>query len=299
MKTIFKTTLAVCFLAVLTFSCKQAAAPAEEAPVTEAVSNAEISAPATDSMQYEKNRKFIRTADLKFKVKNVAFSTEAIEDVTHKFGGMVTNTNLHSDISERKETKISLDSARVNTKYTTENEITIRIPNTRLDTVVKSISRQVEFLDARNIKADDVSLQFLANQMARQRSQEHGNRLVKAIDNKGTKLNQIVAAEDDLATKKQLADDNQVMNLTLKDEVDFSTLTLEIYQPETVRSETIAVYNVPRPNVGFQLLEALRDGWYLLEGLLAFVVQLWSLIVLALLGIWLYQKHVKKLKPVS
>jgi ribosomal protein L1 len=46
-------------------------------------------------------RKFIRTADLKFKVKNVTKSTYAIENITNKFDGFVTYTNLQSTIVDK------------------------------------------------------------------------------------------------------------------------------------------------------------------------------------------------------
>ena len=78
-------------------------------------------------------------ADIKFKVKNVPKSTYAIEDATTKFGGFVTYTNLQSTISEKNETKVSQDSTLETTKYIVENNITIRVPNTRLDTVIKTI----------------------------------------------------------------------------------------------------------------------------------------------------------------
>lgn len=298
MKTISKTGLAICLLATLSFSCKQAEVPAEEAPASDPEATSEIAAPAKDTMRYEKHRKFLRTADLKFKVKNVAQSTDAIEAATAKFGGMVTHTDLHSEISEKQEAKVSLDSARIVTKYTMQNDITIRVPNAKLDTVVKTIAKQIDFLDVRVIKADDVSLQLMANQLTQVRSQQHGKRLVKAIDTKGQKLTQIVAAEDDLATRKEAADNNLVQNLALQDQVDFSTLTLKIYQPETIRSEIVATYDAPRPNIGLQLLEALRSGWYILESLLSVVVQLWSLILLGILAFWLYKKHLNKVKPV-
>ena len=95
-------------------------------------------------------RKFIRTADVKFKVKNVAKSTYAIEDATSKFGGFVTYTNLQSTINEEDKTKVSQDSTLVTTKYKVENNITIRVPNTKLDTVIKTIAKQIHFLDYRN-----------------------------------------------------------------------------------------------------------------------------------------------------
>ena len=69
MKTIVKVGLTALLIAVLLFSCKKT----EETPL-ESASESSVSDVASSSASVEKkdsNRKFIRTADIKFKVKNV------------------------------------------------------------------------------------------------------------------------------------------------------------------------------------------------------------------------------------
>jgi hypothetical protein len=151
----------------------------------------------------DSKRQFIRTADVKFRVKNVTQSTYAIENATIKHGGFVIYTNLQSSIYKRETSKISQDSLLETTKYSIENNITIRVPNTQLDTVIKTIAKQIDFLDYRLIKADDVSLQLLSNELAKNRLRSSVNRVANAIDSKGKKLNQIVTSEDILESKKK------------------------------------------------------------------------------------------------
>ena len=185
MQTISKLGLISLSAAIIFFSCKQGESSAEESASTEA--SKPMSSPSQASSQNTlPERKFIRTADLKFKVKNVEKATNAIEKVTSNVGGFVTQTNLQSTVLERIETKISQDSLLETTKYAVENNLTIRVPNAKLDTVISVISRQIDFLDFRVIKADDVSIQFLSNQLAQNRSLKKEKRLEKAIDTKGT-----------------------------------------------------------------------------------------------------------------
>ena len=240
------------------------------------------------------DRKFIRTADVKFKVKNVAQSTYAIENATIKFGGFVTNTNLQSTISDKDEVKISQDSSMVTTKYVVDNNITIRVPNTKMDTVIKTIAKQIDFLDYRVIKADDVSLQMLSNELTQNRKSNHETRLTNAIDKKGKKLNDIVTAEDDLENKQEENDNSKLDNLSIKDQVNFSTLTLQLYQRETIKQEKIANAIVFRQNIGSQILDSLATGWYFLEGIIAFIIQLWSIILIGVLGWFGYKKFKNK-----
>jgi len=296
MKTFAKLGLTALVVSVLFFSCKKSENTESEEVASDSLSISTISSSAAVADK-KSNRKFIRTADIKFKVKNVPTSTYAIENTTVKFGGFVTYTNLQSTVLEKNETKISQDSTLETTKYSVENNITIRVPNTQLDTVLKTIARQIDFLDYRIIKADDVSLQMLSNELSQTRSNHQEKRLEKAIDTKGNKLKTIIDAEEQLALKKEQNDSSKINNVTLQDQVNFSTLTLQIYQREMIKNEMIANEKNPnayRPHIGIQIVDSLKTGWFMLETLIAFVVQLWSLILISVVGFLLYKKYAKK-----
>lgn len=300
-----KTVLALLLIGIA-ISCKQAEYSEEatsgvsaEALDTTASTSSEGNAISSSAAVEPKNsnRKFVRTADIKFKVKNVAKSTEVIEDATTRFGGFVTYTNLQSTISDEDKTKVSPDSTLVTTKFMVENNMTIRVPNTQLDTVIKSIAKQVGFLNYRVIKADDVTLQILSNKLAQKRSAGTENRIATAIDTKGKKLNQVIDAEENLASKKEENDAKTIENLSLKDQVNFSTLTLQLYQDESVKQEMIAnqkSVNAYRPNIGLQIWDSLKTGWFILEEIISFVVVLWPFALLGVLGYLGYKKFLKK-----
>jgi hypothetical protein len=282
----------------MVLSCKERVA--EETPdysenaITDSTSIISSSAAVENK---NSNRKFVRTADVKFKVKNVAKSTYAIEDATTKFGGFVTYTNLQSNIHSEDRTKVSQDSTLVTTKYKVDNNITIRVPNTKMDTVIKTIAKQIHFLDYRIIKADDVSLQMLSNELAQKRSNFSEKRLANAIDSKGKKLNQVVDAEATLDAKKEQNDASKLQNLSLQDQVNFSTLTLNIYQDESIKQEMVAnekSINAYRPNIGLQIWDSVKTGWFMLEHIISFVVVLWPFALIGFLGFLGYKKFLKK-----
>ena len=296
MKNVSKFGLAL-LLFGLAFACKQAEATdnaTEAADDTTAVDN--ISSNAAVEKK-ESNRKFVRTADLKFKVKNVAQSTYAIENIVAKNGGFVTFTDLKSTINEKSETKISQDSTLETTRFTVDNTITFKVPNTQLDTVLKSMVKEIAFLDSRLIKADDVALQLLSNKMAQKRLTSHQKRLEKGIDTKGKKLNDITSAEDKVLGRETESDETVLRNLSLEDQVNFSTVTLYLYQRESVLQEMVAnekSINAYRPNIGLQVWDSIKTGWFMLEAIIAFIVQLWALFLIVILGIVGYRKLVKK-----
>lgn len=300
MKTIPKVGLAILILGIA-YSCKNAsenenAALKADYATTTTDSTSVISSSAAVQPK-NSNRKFVRTADIKFKVKNVAKSTYAIENVTNKFGGFVTYTNLESHIHHKEETRVSQDSILETTKFTVDNNITIRVPNTKLDTVIKSIAKEIGFLDSRLIKADDVTLQMLSNKLAQKRIESTEKRIANSIDSEGKKLNHVMDAEEKLDSKKEANDNKTIENLSLNDQVNFSTLTINLYQRESIKHELFASeksINNYRPNLGLQIWDSLKTGWFMLETIIAFIIQLWAIFLIVFLG-WIgYKKFLKK-----
>jgi hypothetical protein len=256
-----------------------------------------MSSSAAQENGKDSTRKFIRTADLKFKVKSVINSTYAIENITKRFDGFVTYTNLNSDIDNRTLIAMSADSSVETTYYTVSNSMTIRVPNTQLDTTLKSIATLIDYLDYRIIKADDIAIQYLSNQMTQNRVEKHEERLKSAIDNRGKKLNETTNAEENLLNKQEQSDNAKIANLTLNDQVNYSTITLSIYQRQTIKRELIANNsNVSEyePGFGSKLWESLKFGWEILEGFFIFIAKLWGVILIGIIFFVVIKKVVDK-----
>ncbi|WP_395053064.1 DUF4349 domain-containing protein [Flavobacterium sp.] len=304
MKTLPKISLALLILGIA-YSCKNADnsenANSTTDYVTEATDDKSVISSNAAVEPKKTNRKFIRTADFQYKVKDVAQTTYNIEKTTSKIGGFVTFTELKSTVNDKSETRVSQDSILETTKFTVENNITIRVPNTKLDTLLTSFRKEVAFLDFRIIKADDVSLQLLSNKITQKRSSSTEKRVEKAIDDKGKKLNQIIDAEDNLASKKEANDAKTLENLSMNDQVNFSTVNIRLYQREEIKNELYASeknINKYRPHLGLQIWDSLKTGWFMLEGIIAFVVQLWALFLILFLA-WIGYKKFKKIKLIS
>lgn len=109
-------------------------------------------------------------------------------------------------------------------------------------------------------------------------------RVEKAIDSKEKKINGVIDAENNLANQKEQKDNAKLENLSIQDQVNFSTLSIQIYQHETVKQEMNANtkdYNYYKPNIGIRLLDSLKSGWYVLLDVIVFLVQIWWLLSLA------------------
>lgn len=289
-------TILVIALSITLFSCAPKASESAPMPDSTAVM---VSSSAAVENKKDSTHKFIRTAELKFKVKSVIKSTYDIEDITARIGGFVTYTNLTSDAFSTETKEISLDSSIIVTRFIVTNSIIIRVPNTKLDTTLKQISRNIVYLDSRVIKSDDVALQLLSNNLTIRRSDENEARLKNAIDNRGKKLNETTSAEELLLNKQEQVDNARIANLSLKDQINFSTINLTIYQNEGVNYEKIArEKNSKRyePSFGFRILDSLSYGWSIFENIIVFLLNLWGLVLLGVLGFLGYKLYVIKFK---
>jgi len=227
-------------------------------------------------------KKFIRTADIKFKVKNVEKSTYKIEDIIHHFDGFVINTNLNCRINYTESHRIKEDSMLERKHFTVENSITFRVPKTLLDTTLKQIVSQIDFLDHRIITLEDITFQEIKNKMHQKRFGRYQERITKATNN-SNKTNAIVNAEDGLYEKQGEADNSALEDLIRNDKVAYATVTMYIYQDEKVRDEV--VFSQPnvqsyKPSFGSEFVSSLKFGWTIVEQLFLLLVKMWPLILI-------------------
>ncbi len=120
--------------------------PITESPKPLTGDNGFISSSAA-KVNADTSKKFIRTADIKFRVENVYTATIGIENITSKFNGYVGYTKLYSDVNYTTLTPVSADSSLETVWYTVVNTMVIRVPNTELDTAIRSISKHIDFLE--------------------------------------------------------------------------------------------------------------------------------------------------------
>ncbi len=259
--------------------------------------NGYISSAAAIENKKDSTHKFIRTAELKFKVKSVIKSTLNIEKTVIQSNGFVSLSNLTSDIKNKTLLPLSADSSLETTYYTTENSMILKVPSANLDSILTQIAQEIEFLDYRIIKADDIALTIYANNLTQKRVNNYADKIRSAIDNKARKLNETTTAEENLLSKQVQADNAGLRNLSLTEQMNYSTISLLIYQGEGIRREVVAnEKNIKayEPNLFQKIKESLIDGWEILEAILMFIFKIWGLLLAALIGYIGYKKLLRK-----
>lgn len=244
------------------------------------------SSAATGSPHMDTSHQFIRTADVRFRVKEVRTATFAIEKVAAHFGGYVAHTGLESTIDEERHTPVSDDSTLVTTYYTVHNDLTLRVPAQHLDSTLRTLGALVAYLDHRRIDVVDATLLTLRERLAARRVAHSTARLEDAVEDGQAKLRDRAAVEEALYHKQTLADESLLRTLELKDQIAFSTVRLQIYQRQAWTREMIAnERNIDAYKPGFfhDAGKALRRGWEGLKYALLALLHIWPLVLVVVI----------------
>lgn len=250
--------------------------------------------PAADSST---ERQFIRSADMKFRVEDVRDAARRIETITRDAGGFTTYAHIESHEEGKTLVPLSNDSAIEALQYTLTGDMTIRIPYTRLDSSLQAIAALADYLDQRTLRAEDVALQIRANRMTRERAGNSAGTIREASAKQGSKLSEKTAVEALAYERRKESDDAGIANLNLQDQVNYSTVSLSLYQRQEIRRSVIAnpaAMTGYRPHFWLRVTDALKTGWHLLQDLLILLVRLWLFILAGIMLYLLYRKFGKK-----
>jgi hypothetical protein len=254
-----------------------------------------ISSKAATITAIDSIKKFIRTAQIKSKVNSVLQSTIFIEDATIKHGGFVTSSLLQSNTNKVEHFEIAKDSLQENIYFTTINTITCRVPNNMLDTFLKDIAKTFVFIDYRNIKADDVTIDFVKNNLVQKRTEAYKKRMNKIADDNAKKPADINIIADGIINKQEEQDNAIIDKLTKLDAIQYSTITIDIYQSEAITEHFIPNVNSNKFKQSFfsSSFSSIKNGWFGLLNFISFLLQLWPLYIISFFVYFIYKKYFK------
>jgi hypothetical protein len=242
------------------------------------------------------DRKIIKTASLKFEVKNVERTTDIIEDLAREFEGYTSQSKLTSYLSDSELIELSKDSVLKVSEFHVVNSMIIIVPKKNFDQVLKEISKLYIYLDSRDITTEDVSTIFLRNKLKAINKLTYEKRMQNAIDDKGKKLNDIIAAEQKASNLGDKAIDDKIANYNLQDKIDYSRITIFMYQSSSVYQQNIENTNLSdyKPSFGRRIYKALKSGFEMILDLFVGLTYLWPFIVLVVLLVFGYKMFMKK-----
>ena len=236
--------------------------------------------------------KLVKTADMRFKVKNVQQASEHITALTTSYRGLVMHHQVGSSELRSMDMRKGDDSVIRVTAFNTTAEIIVKIPSDKLEDFMNEVGRMGIYVNNRQLDISDKSLEYLPSRLKLQSrkelvsQQKKGKIVIKNPAN-------VLLLKDDMV-------DQQIGNRQIEDEVKNSIVSLSFYQSNTIYKETIANDDPAAYNLPFfkRLAACLANGWVIFEELILGLANLWVFII-AGLGVWMLIRHYRGKRVVA
>ncbi len=289
MKYNVKTLVLSSFILVSLIACKKN----ESGEYAATVSNIDEKMMVSDSTsmaasQEIEGKKFVKTADIDMEVKNVYDATMSIEKSLKELGGFVTNSRLQANTISEETYNTSDEAAILVRKYQNQNQMQVRVPTEKLADFLTIINDKKLFLNSRIITADDVSANIKMSELDQKRLQKTGENIAQLKSNK----DKVNLADDNMNSANQ----QKIADYNLSDNLKYSTVNIFIKEPKTSVAE-IPITNIKnidnkyKSNFFYEMKNALIEGFYLIQSIIIFLISVWPLWLITLLGIFLYKNR--------
>lgn len=279
------------------FACSKQESNAEYAASDSTAAMSVEESDSTQTVSQSNDNTIIRTADLRFRVKNVKAVSEQIEDLVAQNKGFISYSNHDVNINRQEVTQISADSSNERTYFSESSTITLKVPNKSLDNTLRQIALMAEFLNSKTLKAEDVYLELLSNQLKIKRNTGFQKNVNTAQKAKSTfDIEKVAIIEDYKLDKQTITDEAVVSNLSLNQKLAFSTITIEIYQRDGFTDSKIAFDKIVKPYEEpfyLQLWNSIAFGVVILENIILAIAKLWALFVIGIIAYFVYKNRIK------
>lgn len=209
-------------------------------------------------------RKIIKTVNYRIQVKEVKSSTKKVEQLVETHGGYISGMNLN------------------NSSYEISNDLTIRVPQDKLEVLLEAIGTEAIYTNYRSEQANDVTAEFVDLEIRLKTKKEVRDRYIDILRNKAKTVEDVLNAEDKIRVIQEEIEAAEGRLKYLSNQVSLSTINLTIYQ----RVEHQFQPDTYHESFGSRMLNSLKGGWNLLQGLVLFFINIWPLVILFGLFFW-------------
>lgn len=276
--------LIYCVFAITAFGCNQSSKMGESAEMLNKIENG-------DTVM---ESKIIKTADMRFRVKDVQHTKERLSAILKAEGGTIAEFSINSNIMKSEKVKYTADSLLELTAYRTEGVIMAKVPSEKLDDFTNKVAGMAVFVDNQSMKFDDQSLSYLTNELKSMNKAE----AVASLQKQELKKNTAASSKNinqQLALKDQYVD-QKVQNMAINNRVQYSDVSLSFYQDNTVKQLIVAndEFSDYRPPFFQRVVLNLQNGWFIFKEFVLLLLNIWSILVLIAAGYFGYRYYNKR-----
>lgn len=219
-----------------------------------------------------KELKIIKSASIRYKVKNVKLATTVIKNMAAKYNAYISDLRLQNNL------------------YSKENRFTIKVPNLHFDAIMDSISTVAEFVDYENITTKDVTEEYVDLETRLKTKLEVKARYETILRKNAKTVEDILKTEDKLRVIQEEIEANQGRLKYLTNKVSYSTIQIDLYETVDYKEEPIA-YN---KTFWSKTKSSLSNGMYAIEIVLLGLINIWPLLIIGGVIFVFIKKRLKK-----
>lgn len=243
----------------------------ESAAVTDQSSSEERSIiPVAPNRVIEKvPAQIIKNAGVEFQVKDIDASHTKISALLKQYNAYFGSDN------------------KTNNSYRIDNSMSIRVPAKNFETLLEELMKESVYTNYKNITAEDVTAEFVDTE-ARLKTKREVEARYSAILKQANKVSDILEVEDKLRVIREEIEATEGRLKLLRDQVGYSTITLNIYQK---------LDYTPEPEIGFfsNLKEAFVRGWRSLVDVAIGIVRIWPFVIIwVVVMVFVYRRWMRK-----
>ena len=227
--------------------------------------------PSSDGDFNLKERKVIKTVDIRFQVDDLEESTNNIEQVTKEYNGLISNMN------------------QTNSSRSINNYLSIRIPSDKLDEFLARIEEESIYTNYTRISAQDVTEEYLDITTRLATKKDVRDRYIDILRNKAKTVKDVLEAEEKIRIIQEEIESIEGRLKYLDNKTSLSTINIEIYQTVAF-VESPNVYKKPflaKLKTGF------INGWNLIQSMIIGLVTIWPIILIIML-LFIFRKRIKR-----
>lgn len=244
-----------------------------------------------DTTDYLDKKKLIKKANISGTVQDAHFAVKYAEHITEKYRGIITQSETNSSTNKEKNIVINADSVLHVYGSSTTGIVTLRIPSSSLLEVLAALDSVYNHIEVRNITTEDVTAQYIENQLRANSAQRRTKRLEgsSAVNSD----NNSVDAERFAAEQEEQYITHKMGQFRLEDDIRYSEVRCTFYQPEKVYKERLPNASLTKYNVNILYRiwnNILVSGRWILS-LFTYIFYLWPIFVIGGILYFYYKRN--------
>lgn len=217
----------------------------------------------------EQNRRMVREAQVAFSAQDVVKTTLAIDKLTVETGGFVEQKNIDFQVTDVQTQNIADGKIKVFEKVLPQAEMTVRVPSEKAADFVNQLLPLMYFMNQQQYSAKRYELKLLEEKIDQTQTVSSNTR------------------------HAQLSEIARLTQMETQDRVRYSTIALHINQPTLVRERIdVNINAVARLNADSfwkRAWNGVQYGWQFVLDLLVFLITIWPLYIVLILGFVLFK----------